>query len=191
MVPLLEGLDGSDKMSKTSDNFIALTEKTDEMYSKVMSTPDMLLWRYFELATRVPLAEIEDLKTQVKKGANPRDAKMRLAREIVTLYYDGKRARTSEERFIAVFQKKERPNEIPEIFLKKKEWNILDLMVVAKLSASKGEARRVIEQRGVSIDDEIVSDIKLEVTIPKTGFILKKGKRHFVKILAEVSSIGR
>ncbi len=185
MVPLLEGLDGSDKMSKSSGNFVALTEKPDEMYGKVMSVPDSLLWKYFELATRVPQEAIDELKTTVQNGVNPRDAKMRLAREIVSLYHGQQAAQRAEEQFISVFQKKEIPDEIPEIRVQETTWNVVDLMVASKLVASKGEARRVIEQNGLSVNDEVVADVKQEIPIGPDGVILKKGKRHFVKILAQ------
>ncbi len=184
MVSLLEGTDGSAKMSKTADNYIALTEEPETMYGKVMSIPDSLIGRYFKLATRVPMDEISAIESSMKKNTlNPRDAKMHLAHEIVTLYHGTKKAQEAEKNFITLFQKKEVPDEMPIVRVTKKEWNILDLLVEAKLASSKSEARRVVEQGGVSANETIISDVKTIIALASKGMILKKGKRHFVKIV--------
>ncbi len=184
MVSLLEGTDGTAKMSKAADNYIALTENPETMYGKMMSVPDALIGRYFELATRVGMDEIEEMEKQMKKNTlNPRDAKMRLAREIVTLYHDEKKAEAAEKHFIALFQKKEVPDDMPEIRLKKKEWNIVDLLVECKLAGSKSEARRLIKQGGISIDEKIINNQNMVIEITSKGIVIKKGKRHFVKLV--------
>ncbi|MBI4253020.1 tyrosine--tRNA ligase [Candidatus Uhrbacteria bacterium] len=190
-VELLEGTDGSAKMSKTADNFIAITESAEIMYGKVMSIPDSLIGKYFVLTTRVPMNEVGEIEEQMKKNTlNPRDAKMHLAREIVTLYHGAKKAGQAEENFIALFQKKELPDDMPTIKLKKKEWPIVDLMVETNLASSKSEARRLIAQKGVVMrrpgaqSDTAMNDPAL-VILPEDiakGFVIKRGKRHFVAI---------
>lgn len=192
MVPLLEGTDGVAKMSKTSGNFIGITEDPDSMYGKIMSVPDSLIIRYFELTTRVPMSEVSEIESELKGATvNPRDIKMMLARELVTLYHGEKYAKEAERTFVTVFQKKEVPDEIPEIKVQKKEWNIVDLLVESKLATSKGEARRLVEQGGIMIrwadmkhGDAIIDDPKSIISIKdiEEGFILRRGKRHFVKI---------
>jgi len=194
MVDLLEGLDGVEKMSKSSNNYIALTENPDAMYGKIMSIPDTMVGRYFKLATRVPMNTVLEIETAIKNSTmNPRDAKMHLAREIVALYYDAKTSEHAEREFIALFQKKEIPEDIPILRVEKKGWNIVNLLVESKLAASKGEARRLIEQGGVVIvsegiehEEKIQNDPKniIKSTDIERGFILKRGKRHFVKIIA-------
>lgn len=183
MVPLLEGTDGVKKMSKTAANFIALTDTPAEMYGKVMRVSDSLIWKYFELATRVSARNIEALKEEVARGGNPRDAKMRLGREIVSLYHGEKKALEAEQYFISLFQKKEVPEEMPVIHVSKKKWSVIDLLLESKLVASKSEARRVIEQKGLCVNDVIIDDILTTLSVPERGLVLKKGKRHFVKIL--------
>ncbi|MDO8490103.1 MAG: tyrosine--tRNA ligase [bacterium] len=182
MIPLLEGLDGSDKMSKSAGNFIALTDSPCEMYSKVMSIPDSLLWKYFRLATRVPVDEIREIEQSVKQGVNPRDAKMRLAREIVTLYYGTGKSKVAEEEFVNVFQKKEIPDDIPTLTLRD-GLSILEILVAAKFVSSKGEGRRLVAQGGISWDDTVIAMDSFIPPLSLEGNILKKGKRHFVKIL--------
>lgn len=173
-VPLIEGTDGVRKMSKSFGNYIGLTEKPELMLGKIMSIPDNLIIKYFELLTEVSGDEI---KKMVKEPANPRDLKLRLAREIVAMYHSEAAAKKAEENFIKTFSKKEMPEEIKEVKVKSK--NILDILVETGLCASKGEARRNVEQGGVTVDGKIVKDFNFEV---KSGNVIKKGKRHFVKI---------
>ncbi|MDP2630288.1 MAG: S4 domain-containing protein, partial [Candidatus Uhrbacteria bacterium] len=154
------------------------------MYGKIMSIPDALIVRYFELATRVTMEEVSAIEAEMKGNtANPRDIKMRLAREIVSLYHGEKQAKNAEHTFVTVFQKKEMPDEIPEIKVQKKEWNIVDLLVESKLATSKTNARQLVEQGGVSIDERLVESHNESVVLPKDGAVIKKGKRHFVKII--------
>lgn len=191
MVSLLEGTDGSAKMSKTSNNYIALTEDPGIMYGKIMSIPDVLIVRYFELVTRIPMEEVREIERETTKGTlNPRDAKMRLAREIVTLYHGTEAARAAEDHFITVFQKKELPDEMPTVKVAKSEWPIIDLLVQTRLASSKSEARRLIAQKGVMMrlpntqSDIAINDPMLVIARKdiEKGFILKRGKRHFIAI---------
>ncbi len=141
--------------------------------------------KFARLATRWLPAEIESLEKEMASGKlHPRDAKMHLAREIVTLYHNTKAAEKAEKNFIALFQKKEVPDDIVEIHLNKGEWNITDLLVETKLASSKNEARRLIEQGGVTADGTEVRDIKTILSISSACTIIKKGKRHFVRVMA-------
>jgi tyrosyl-tRNA synthetase len=177
MCPLLIGLDGEKKMSKSLGNYIGLTDAPNDMYGKVMSIPDKLIMHYFELATELPLDEIKKIEKDLKK-ANPRDVKMMLAREIVIMYHSEKDAKKAEENFISVFQKKERPEDVATYKVKGKTENILEVLVNSKLVSSKGEGRRLIEQGGVKVNEETVKDINFAV---KKDSLIQKGKRFFVK----------
>jgi tyrosyl-tRNA synthetase len=165
------------KMGKTEGNMVTLEDAPEDMYGKVMSWPDTLMSVAFEICTRVPMEEVKNIL-----AGDPRDAKMRLAREIVSLYRSQKDAAAAEENFVKVFQKKEAPEEVAEVKIKDEKINILDLLVETKLAASKGEARRLVEQGGVKVGDEVIGDINAEVEISKEGVLIQKGKRHFVKV---------
>lgn len=191
-VQLLEGIDGR-KMSKTYSNVINLMDSADEQYGRIMSIKDELIIRYFELCTDVPVQEIMEIKKAIKAGENPRDGKMRLAREIVTLYHDKKAAEKAEEKFIAVFQKKELPMDIKEFDLKKAlvgspsgktihNLDICDLIVNVGFAASRSEARRLVEGGGVSLGDQKILDPQEKITLTKQTHLLKVGKRHFVNV---------
>ncbi len=173
---------GEKLMSKSLGTGIGLDEEPDEMYGKTMALPDEAIIQVFVDCTYLPMEEIKEMEEQLKKGTNPRDLKMRLAREIVNMYHSAAEAKKAEENFIKVFQKKEKPEEIAEVKIKKPKINILDLLVETRLAASKGEARRLLEQGGVKIDDEIIKDIKTEVTVSRDGVLIQKGKRFFVKV---------
>lgn len=182
-IPLLVGLDGKNKMSKSLDNYIGITESADSMYGKVMSIPDELIVHYFELATELSSEEARKIKEELKSSNNnPRDVKMRLAREIIKLYHSEAMALKAENNFIDVFQKKETPVEMAEYRLKEKTLNIIDLLLQIKLASSKGEARRLLDQKGVVVDNAIIDDAKATIEISRDGVIVKKGKRHFVKV---------
>ena len=187
-LPLLEGTDGVEKMSKSLNNYIGINESPQEMYGKVMSVPDNLMIRYFELVTDVPLKEIDEIKTGLENNnLHPRDVKKRLAREIVTLYHGQSAAITAEEEFEKVFKDKLFPEEIKELILKKgdlKEGNIwlIKLIVLSGVVDSKSEARRLVEQGGVRINGEKISDPNFDFTV-KEGTILKIGKLNFVKLV--------
>ncbi len=165
------------KMGKTEGNMVALSDSTEEMYGKVMSWPDTLLTLAFEIGTRVPMDEVKRVLRQ-----NPRDAKMRLAREIVALYHGEAAAHKAEEQFVRTFQKHEIPNEISEIRIKDQALNIVDLLVKIKLAGSKSEARRVVEQGGVQVNGKTVNDPSTEIKLSREGVLIQKGKRHFIRV---------
>ncbi|MCX6742940.1 MAG: tyrosine--tRNA ligase [Candidatus Parcubacteria bacterium] len=181
--PLLEGIDGERKMSKSYGNYIALLDTPDDMFGKVMSIPDSLIKKYFELATEVPIAEVE------KEIKDPMRAKKHLAREIITLYHSAKAAKDAEENFVKVFQKKEKPEDIPtyklsagsvNLILKR---NIINVLVKTGLASSNSDARRLIEQKGIKVDDKIIEDVKQ--TISTGEHLIQKGKRFFVRVIIE------
>lgn len=178
--PLLVGLDGVNKMSKSLGNYIGVTESAESMYGKVMSIPDTLIMNYFELATELPASEIAGIKKELSGGTNPRDAKMRLAREIVAIYHSKEDAEKSEEIFIKTFQKKETPDEVLEIEVADGVLVADEVLVSIGGAKSKSEARRLIEQGGVKIDGKIVDDPKAEV---KRGSLIQKGPRFFRRIV--------
>ncbi|MHC2993884.1 MAG: tyrosine--tRNA ligase [Candidatus Atribacteria bacterium] len=187
-MPLLEGTDGVEKMSKSLNNYIGINEPPQVMYGKVMSIPDNLMIRYFELVTDVPLNEIDKIKIDLENdNIHPRDVKKRLAREIVQLYHGHSASLIAEEEFEKVFKKKLYPEEIKELVLKKdnlkegKIW-ITELIAMSGLVSSKSEARRLIEQGGVKINGEKVSDPYLDLVV-KEGMILKIGKLNFIKLI--------
>ena len=164
-------------MGKTEGNMVTFEDTPEDMYGKVMSWPDTLMSVAFEICTRLPMDEVKNVL-----AGEPRDAKMRLAREIVSLYRSQKDAAVAEDNFVKIFQKKEAPEEVAEVKIKNERINILDLLVETKLAVSKGEARRLVEQGGVKVGEEIIKDINAEVEIPKEGVLVQKGKRHFVKV---------
>jgi len=186
-LPLLAGTDGVEKMSKSLNNYIGIDESPQEMYGKVMSVPDNLMTRYFELVTDVSLNEIDKIKMGlVSNDLHPRDVKKRLAREIVKLYHEQSAANLAEEEFEKVFKNKLYPEEIKKLILKKddlKEGKIqlIKLIVLSGIVDSKSEARRLIEQGGVRINGEKVSDPHLDLTV-KEGIILKIGRLNFIKL---------
>jgi len=181
--PLLEGLDGR-KMSKTYNNTINITDKPNDMFGKVMSMRDDLIIKYFELCTDIPMPEVHEIAEGLKNGDNPRNAKAYLAREIVKLYHSKDESETAEAEFDKVFVKKGKPDDIRKEKIENRGWRIDELLVELKLVASKNEAKRIIEQGGVKIDDEVVSDWKQDINV-KTDMIVQVGKRKFVKIEAD------
>ncbi len=180
VMPLLVGTDGKRKMSQSLGNSINFTDKPNEMYGKVMSIPDSEILPYFTLVTRLPVPEIAEIERELKKGANPRDAKARLASEIVAIYHSKAAAAKAEQEFSRVFSGKQAPEHIPSVRVSGPH-NILDLVVRAKLVESKSEARRLITQGAVEYDGVIVKDAQQVVT-PSPGAILRVGKRRFAQI---------
>ncbi len=180
-MPILVGTDGAQKMSKSLGNYIGITEPPEEIYGKAMSIGDDLMPEYYHLATSLPSAEIEAIICNLKnEKLHPRDAKMRLAREIVALYHGAEAAAAAEERFKQVFQKGEMPTEMPD-FDFNGPLNIIKAMVDGNLAPTKSEARRLIQQNGVKIDGETVTSIELELTAG-TAAVLQVGKRKFARI---------
>lgn len=181
--PLLEGLSGGDKMSKSFDNYIALTENPESIYGKIMSLADNMIIRYFELCTYLEKEEINKIKKELNDGGNPRDLKMKLAFEITKIYHGEKKAKVAEAHFIKTVQKKEVPEEIEEMKLEAGNWKLVDLLVETKLASSKSEARRLIKQGGVKVDNEVIKDINKEIEISSTGNLIQKGKRQFIRVI--------
>lgn len=184
-MPLLVGTDGVEKMSKSYSNYIGISENPKEIYGKTLSIPDNLIYTYFELATNIPNEELIKIKhTLEDKNTNPRDLKRYLARTLVETYYDKKSAEEAEAEFDKIFINKEIPDEIPEFKINNdtNEINIIDLIIKVNFAPSKGEARRLVTQGGVSIDGERVDDITASVTLTKER-ILKVGKRKFIRII--------
>lgn len=183
LVPLLVGTDGR-KMSKTFDNTIDLIDPPDQVYGKVMSMGDEVITEYFRLTTDVPLAEIEEMERAMAAGTvNPRDLKMRLARELVTQLHGREAALAAEEEFVRVFQKRELPTEMPEHVVASPR-TIVDLLVEAGLAQTKSEARRLVQQGGVRLNDQTITDIESIVSIVEPA-VLRVGKRRFLRLLPE------
>ncbi len=179
-VQLLEGLDGHEKMSKSLNNYIAVDEEPKEMFGKIMSLPDNLMLKYFELCTDEDLAVMKKL---IKD--NPRDAKVHLAKTIITFYHDDKAAELAEQDFVTKFVKKDVPDEMPEFRVNQGNIGILDLMTkVCGFASSNGEARRLVIGGGVMLDGDKVTDSLLQVNITGTH-ILKVGKRKFGRIIRD------
>ena len=162
------------KMGKTEGNIVGLDEKPDKMYGEIMSWPDEIINIAFELCTDTPMIE-------VKKITNPRDAKARLAKEIVAVCHNKKAAELAEKEFNKIFREKKLPSKIPSIRIKEKYLNILSLLVKTKLSSSRAEAKRLVLQKGVRVDSRIEGDWQKVIEV-KSGKVLQVGKRKFVKI---------
>ncbi len=167
------------KMGKSEGNMIRLNDSADEMFGKVMSWPDELILSGFELVTDVAMDEIKSIEKEMKKGANPRDIKARLAREVVTGFYNEKDAQAASDRFDQQFKEGDKPEEIPE-FKIKKDMTIIDVLVGSGLAKSKSEARRLIDGKGVKVDDKVVEDYEHKVD---SNQVVQKGKRHFIKLI--------
>ncbi|HCE09101.1 MAG TPA: tyrosine--tRNA ligase, partial [Oxalobacteraceae bacterium] len=179
-MPLLEGLDGIEKMSKSKGNYIGITEPANTMFAKVMSISDVMMWRYFELLSFRSLAEIARFKHEVDGGRNPRDIKVALAQEIVARFHS---AQAADEALID-FNHRARggiPDEIPEVSLSGAPLGIGQLLKQANLCPSTSEALRMVEQGGVRIDSEVISDkgLKLEAG----SFVVQVGKRKFARVI--------
>ena len=181
-LPLIPGLDGR-KMSKTYGNTINVTDPANEMYGKLMSLHDDLIIQYFELCTEVPLQLIKQHKRALQLNkVNPMNLKKRLAFEIVKMYHGAKKAELAEKEFERVFQRKGKPRKVKSIKLKVKSWNIIDLLMKAKLCKSKSEAKRLIKQGGVDVDGKTVTDHQSSILI-KNEIIIRVGKKRFAKII--------
>lgn len=180
-VPLLVGLDGVKKMSKSAGNYIALTDEPNAMFGKIMSIPDSLILHYAELAAFLPAADMEAIEKNLKIGKNPRDEKIKIAKAVTALYHGGNAAKVAADEFIKVFSKKETPAEMPEIAAPENTMNVLDLLALAKCFPSKSEAKRVVEQKGVELDGKVLADWKEEVKL-KNKAVLKIGKKRFFRI---------
>ncbi len=187
MLPLLEGLDGVQKMSKSLGNYIGIDEEPNEIYGKAMSVPDELMMKYFVLATDVSGEELERLESGLKDGTvHPRDAKMQLARTFVRMYHGEEAAEAAERHFVTVFQQRALPDEIETVRLSVSELtdgkiHVAKLLTVLGLQSSTSEARRSVQQGAVKLNEEKLTDPSGEVA-PKDGDIVQVGKRKFAKI---------
>ena len=175
--PLIEGLDGR-KMSSSFGNTVNLFDTPNDMFGKIMSLKDDLIIKYFILLTRVEMKTINEYKTHLKDGANPRDIKMKLALEIVRMYYSKEDANDAQDYFVKTFTQKEIPLDMPQF--KPISYNIVLILVESKLVSSKSEARRILDHGGVKIDGKVVKEINYVVP---SGSVLQKGKINFLKIL--------
>jgi tyrosyl-tRNA synthetase len=187
-MPLLEGLDGVQKMSKSLGNYVGITDPPQDMFGKLMSIPDTLMAKYFELLTDLPPAEKAGIIRDLAAGhLHPRDAKVRLARQIVQQYHGQAAAEQAAAEFERVFRHKDLPAEMPELKLSASEtvggriW-IVKLVHRSALVASKAEAQRLIKQGAVELDQEKITDPTLDVAV-RNGSVLQIGKRNFMKIL--------
>lgn len=183
ITPLLEGTDGVQKMSKSLGNYIGIDEAPQEMFGKIMSVSDDLMWRYYELLTDLRVEEIASLRERAAGGGrNPRDLKVELAKLIITDFHSAAAARQAEEEFNRIFKRKEAPDEIEERTLEPRRWDLSYLLVEIGLAASKAEARRLIQQGGVYVDG--VRYTTNDVTLWKDGMsaLFKVGKRRFVRV---------
>ncbi|MGI8639712.1 MAG: tyrosine--tRNA ligase [Pyrinomonadaceae bacterium] len=182
--PLLEGLDGIQKMSKSLGNYIGIDEEPNEMFGKIMSISDELMWKYYELLTDSGVDEINALRFKCESGAtNPRDAKVELAKHIIKDFHSAEAAQKAEQNFVNQFSKGQMPDEIEEVSLILQTYKLVDLLTQTNLASSKGEARRLISQGGVKIDGEKVSDVQAEVELNSgKSSIIQVGKRKFLRV---------
>jgi len=179
MMPLLEGLDGVKKMSKSADNYIGINDAPSDMFGKIMSISDVLMWRYYELLSFRPLSEVEQFKTDITNGTNPRDIKITLAKEIIARFHNEEDAEAAHQEFINRFQKGAMPDEMPELTLA--AMPIANLLKEAGLVSSTSDAHRMIKQGAVKIDGEKCVDNKF---LPEVGTtcVYQVGKRKFSRI---------
>ncbi len=188
-MPLLVGLDGEKKMSKSLGNYVGVQDVPNEMFGKLMSIPDTALATYFELTTDVPMDEIKALLAAAEQGeVNPKDVKKRLAREVITIYHSAQAAAEADAHFESVYSRKEAPSEIPEAAFAAvdakdgKVW-ICKLLASVGLSKGTGDARRTVLQGGAKLNGERISDPNLELALTDLdGAVLQVGSRHFVRV---------
>jgi len=183
MMPLLEGLDGVQKMSKSLGNYIGITDSPTDMFGKIMSISDVLMWRYYELLSFKPLSEIEGYKTDIDNGKNPRDVKIDLAKELITRFHDETAAQAAHDEFINRFQKGALPDDMPELEITAEggEIGIANLLKEAALVASTSDAFRMIKQGAAKIDSEKVTERSLVIKAGTTA-VYQVGKRKFARI---------
>ncbi|HDP77475.1 MAG TPA: tyrosine--tRNA ligase [Mesotoga infera] len=182
-VPLIEGTDGRLKMSKSYDNYIAFEDSPRDMFGKVMSIPDSLMMKYFRLLTDKSDAELAEYdKELLNKAVNPRDIKLALGIEITSQFYGRETALNAEREFVNIFRNKELPEEMPEIKLSAESISIVDLLVSHANISSRSEARRLIDQGGVRVNDEVLDDIHSVVDV-SDGDVLRIGKKRFYRLV--------
>jgi tyrosyl-tRNA synthetase len=182
-MPLLVGTDGTEKMSKSYGNYIGIDDSPKDIFGKSLSIPDELIYTYYELATDIGKEELADIKSKLEDPSNnPRDIKRKLARNFVEMYHSAEEAKKAEEEFDKIFINKGIPDDIGELKIKTTEVEIVDLIMQANFAPSRGEARRLVTQGGVSIDGEKITDPKIPILVID-GNVLKVGKRKFIKLI--------
>ncbi|HKW63698.1 MAG TPA: tyrosine--tRNA ligase [Candidatus Acidoferrum sp.] len=187
-MPILVGLDGQRKMSKSLGNYVGITEASSEMFGKMMSIPDDLMWSYYELLTDRAPSEIVALRKEVSSGKlHPMDAKMRLAEEVISGFHGKDAARKAAENFQRVFRDRQAPDEAPTIKLPKGPAKKLTaLLADLKLAPSKAEAERLIKQKAVEIDGVIIEDPREDIDLSKpANFLIRAGKKRFIRVVVE------
>ncbi len=181
-LPLLEGTDGVRKMSKSYGNYIAINDKPLDMFGKIMSIPDELIFKYLELLTDIPMEEINKMKKEIENGSNPRDYKALLARKIVSFFYNENEAEKANNEFDKIFKYKDIPDEVEKIEVKAGEYTITNLLVEIKAMPSKSEVRRMIQGGGLYVNNQRITDVNFTIKLDKETLI-KIGKRKFFKII--------
>ena len=181
-MPLIPGTDGVEKMSKSYDNYIGISDSPKEIYGRTLSIPDDIIYLYYKLATDVSKDELANIKKHLDdSNVNPRDLKRRLARTFITMYHNSDAAKQAEEEFDKVFINKETPDDIPVLKINEREIGILDLILKVKFAPSKGEAKRLVSQGGVTINSNKIININEKIKV-ENNMILKVGKRKFIKL---------
>jgi tyrosyl-tRNA synthetase len=180
MLPLLIGTDGEQKMSQSLGNCIGIADSAQEQFGKVMSIPDSLIYSYFELCTRIDASDLYEVEQQMKAGENPRNLKARLAGEIVKIYHGKSAADKAEQEFTQVFSNKQKPTDIPK-FVFREDMNVLGIMMASEMVNSNSEGRRLIEQKGVKVNDMVITDIDKHDF--KAGDIIQVGKRRYIELV--------
>ena len=184
-VPILEGLDGVQKMSKSLGNYIGITDHPNDMFGKLMSVSDDLMWRYFELLSFKPVSEVEQFRKDIEGGVNPRDIKFLLCKEIITRFHDAKAAEGAKQDFIQRFQKNAIPDDMPEAKVDLGEGLPIGLLLKEiQLCASSSEAMRMVKQGAVKLNGEKIEDPRAIIQ-EKDAFILQVGKRKFCRVTPE------
>lgn len=182
-MPILVGTDGVEKMSKSYDNYIGISDSPKDIYGRTLSIPDNVIYNYYEVATDISAEELAEIKLKLEDGSgNPRDIKRALARKLVEMYHSKEAAIKAEQDFDNVFINKGIPEDIPEYSTETNSKTIIDLIIDVKFAPSKGEARRLIQQGGVSIDGEKITELYQEIIFDSEK-VLKVGKRKFIKLL--------
>ena len=183
LMPILEGLDGVEKMSKSLNNYIGITEAPNDMFGKIMSISDELMFRYYEIITEIPLDEIEDMKISISNGTlHPMEVKKNLGKELVTIYHGEEAGIKAKEWFENVFSKKNLDVDLPEIDIANEEIGVIELLVsTLKFANTTSEASRLIEQGGFKINDIAIKDVKSVIKL-ESGMIIRAGKKKIVKV---------
>lgn len=183
-LPLLEGTDGVEKMSKSYDNYIAIDDSPEDMYGKIMSINDSMILKYYKLAVFADRDRIESVKLLLEDNSNnPRDIKRSLAKDLVARYYSEEKAKLAEAAFDQIFVKKDNPDNMPSYNLSS-EINLVDILLSEKLIASKGEGKRLINQNAVKVDGKVCDDINQTISPSDQDVIVKVGKRRFLRIVS-------